>query len=122
MYEETTKEIDKQEEEITNLTDVNKDLVDYIEALEQRESLKCQGNKVTEVGTKQKGRKLCHLKNKVQCALWFRKSFGLEITQLKLQDEKGGAHTLDWEPTPTDGDYENLHKEDTKNLSKSCFY
>ena len=121
LFEEMKKEINKQEEEITNLTDVNKDLVDYIEALEQRESLKCQGKKVTEVGTKQKGRKLRHLKNKVQCALWFCKSFGLEITQLKLQDEKGGAHTLDWEPTPTDGDYENLHKEDKKKLEQVLF-
>ena len=120
LYEEMKKEINKQEE-ITNLTDVNKDLVDYIEALEQRESLKCQGKKVSEVGTKQKGRKLRHLKNKVQCALWFCKSFGLEITQLKLQDEKGGAHTLDWEPSPTDGDYENLHKEDKKKIEQVLF-
>ena len=58
---------------------------------------------------------------KVQCALWFCKSFGLEITQLKLQDEKGGAHTLDWEPTPTDADYENLHKEDKKKLEQVLF-
>ena len=82
------KEINKLEEEITDLTDVNKELADYIEALEQRESLKCQRKKVTEVGTKQKGRKLRHLKYKVQCALWFCKSFGLEITQVKLQDKK----------------------------------
>ena len=115
------KEINKLEGEITNLTDVNKDLVDYIEALEQKESLKCQGKKVTEVGTKQKGRKLRHLKNKVRCALWFCKSFGLEITQVKLQDEKGGAHTLECEPTPTDGDYENLHKEDKKKLEQVLF-
>ena len=121
MYEEMKKEINKLEEEITDLTDVNKELADYIEALEQRESLKCQGKKVTEVGTKQKGRKLRHLKYKVQCALWFCKSFGLEITQVKLKDEKGGAHTLDWEPTPTNGDYENLHKEDKKKLEQVLF-
>ena len=121
MYEEMKKEINKLEEEITDLTDVNRELVDYIEALEQKESLKCQGKKVTEVGTKQKGRKLRHLKNKVQCALWFCKSFGLEITQLKLQDEKGGAHTLDWEPTPTDGNYQNLHKEDKNKLQQVLF-
>jgi len=98
MYEEMKKEINKLEEEITDLTDVNKELVYYIEALQQRESLKCQGKKMTEVGTKQKWRKLRHIKNKVQCALWFCRSFGLEITQVKLKDEKGGAHTLDWEP------------------------
>jgi len=98
MYEEMKKEINKLEEEITDLTDVNKELVYYIEALEQRESLKCQGKKMTEVGTKQKWRKLRHIKNKVQCALLFCKSFGLEITQVKLKEEKGGAHTLDWKP------------------------
>ena len=77
MYQEMTKEINKLEEEITDLTDVNKELVEYIAALEQKESFMCQGKKVTEVGAKQKGRKLRHLKNKVQCALWFCKSFGL---------------------------------------------
>jgi hypothetical protein len=39
-------------------------LADYVEALEKRDSLICQGRKVHEVGNKQKGRKL-QLLNKV---------------------------------------------------------
>ena len=93
MYEEM-KEINKLEEEITDLTDVNKELADYTEALEQRESLNCQGKKVTEVGINQKGRRIRHLKNKVQCALWFCKSFGLERTQLKHFEL--GTHPYRW--------------------------
>ena len=42
MYEEMKKEINKLEEEITDLGNVNRELLDYIETLEQKESLKCQ--------------------------------------------------------------------------------
>ena len=66
-----------------------------VETLEKRE-LNCQGRKIHEVGTKQKGRRLRVLKNKAQCALWFCKSFGLEISQIKLKDEEGCNSTFDY--------------------------
>jgi len=47
---------------------VNKDLAAYVEALEQKETLKCQGKKLNQLGAKQVGRKL-HLQKKAQCAL-----------------------------------------------------
>ena len=55
------KEINKLEEEITDLKHVNKDLAAYVEALEQKETLKCKGKKLNQVGAKQVGRKLLHL-------------------------------------------------------------
>lgn len=78
MYEEIKKEINKLEEEVTDLIDVNKELIDHIEALKQKGSLKCQGKKVTEVGTKQKGRKLCHLKIKFSVLSCFVKALDLK--------------------------------------------
>lgn len=61
LYDEMKNEINKLGEEITDLKQVNKDLAEYVEALERKESLKCQGKKLDQLGTKQLGRKLKHL-------------------------------------------------------------
>jgi hypothetical protein len=39
--------------EVQELTEVNKNLIDYIETLEKNNSMKCQGEKFHEVGKKQ---------------------------------------------------------------------
>lgn len=56
LYDEMKKEINKMGEEITDLKHVNKDLVAYIEALEQKETLKCKGKKLNQVGAKTSGK------------------------------------------------------------------
>ena len=109
-------EVNKMEAEITDLTQVNKELSDFIKDLEERENLKCQGKKITDVGTKQKGRKLRILKNKVQCALWFCESFGLELSQVKFYDGKEGTHLLNWETS-----FETLGEEDNKKIEQILF-
>ena len=96
LLEEMIKEKDQMEQEISDLKFINQELADYVETLEKRDSLNCQGRKIHEVGTKQKGRRLRVLKNKAQCALWFCKSFGLEISQIKLKDEEGCNSTFDY--------------------------
>lgn len=55
LYEEMRKEINKLEEEITDLKQVNRELADYVEALEE-ESLKCKGRKISDVGGKTEGK------------------------------------------------------------------
>ncbi|CAB3981176.1 Hypothetical predicted protein, partial [Paramuricea clavata] len=87
LYEEMSSEIIKLKE-VQELTEVNKNLIDYIDTLEKNNSMKCQGKKFHEVGKKQQSRKLRFLKNKTQCALWFCESFGLKLTSIKLQDEE----------------------------------
>ena len=72
--------------------------------------------KITDVGTKQKGRKLRILKNKVQCALWFCESFGLELSQVKFYDGKEGTHLLNWETS-----FETLGEEDNKKIEQILF-
>ena len=116
LYEEMKQEVNKMEAEITDLTQVNKELSDFIKDLEERENLKCQGKKITDVGTKQKGRKLRILKNKVQCALWFCESFGLELSQVKFYDGKEGTHLLNWETS-----FETLGEEDNKKIEQILF-
>ena len=122
LYEEMEEEINKLEEEITDLKQVNRELADYVEALEEKESLKCKGRKISDVGGKQKGRKLRHIKNKAQCALWFCKSFGLELSQIKLKDEGGDVHSLNYFATPSaSGRYDNLNEDDKNKVEQILF-
>ena len=65
-----------------------------------------------EVARKQKGRKLKLLKNKAQCAFWFMKSFGLEISQIKAKGEEGSNYSFDY--TADYGASLNLSQNDTK--------
>ena len=83
------KEINSLEKEITDLKESNRTLQDYVEILKRNETVKCQGKPVIILGAKQRGRKLQPLKNRAQCALWFCKSFGFDLTNIKLQDESG---------------------------------
>ncbi|CAB4006241.1 Hypothetical predicted protein [Paramuricea clavata] len=110
-------EKDKMEQEISDLTLVNKELAEYVETLEKRDFLNCQGRKMHEVGSKQKGskqkgRKLRVLKNKAQCALWFMKSFSLEMSQIKLKDEDGSNYSFDY--AADHGASSNLCQNDIK--------
>ncbi|KAL9977503.1 hypothetical protein ACROYT_G014911 [Oculina patagonica] len=123
LYEQLKKEIHLKDQEITDLTQVIKDLVNYVEFLERRETLKCQGKKFHELGAKQQGRKLCHLKNKAQCALWFCKSFGLELNQITLQDEEGLSHNLNYRtPMSSPCTYANLIIREDKNKVEQVLF
>lgn len=78
----------KKEDEIIELEAVGKELRDYVEQIEKHSGLNCQGKKVGEVGQKQKTRKLKLLKERAECALWFAKSFGLDLACIKFKDAK----------------------------------
>ena len=125
LYEDMMKEVNSLEMEITDLKEANKDLRDYVEILKRNEALKCQGKSVNDLGTKQKGRKLQLLKNKAQCALWFCKSFGLDLTNIRLQDESGCSYTLEYPIPPTLGsnqmEYEKL-PNDQKNIIERVLF
>lgn len=115
LYEEMRQEITKLEDNVTNLSEVNKELLDYIEALETEEAAQtCTGKKFLQVGPKQRGRKLWP---KIQFALWFSESFGLKLSQVKLSDDKGGTHLLTWE----NESFETLQEEDNNKLEQILF-
>lgn len=119
------KEVNNLEMEITDLKEANKDLRDYVEILERNEALKCQGKSVNDLETKQKGRKLQLLKNKAQCTLWFCKSFGLDLTNIRLQDESGCNYTLEYPIPPTLGsnqmEFEKLPNDQKKIIERVLF-
>jgi predicted nuclease with TOPRIM domain len=96
LYEEIILEVNKLKQEVCDLKYVNKELMDYIDTLEKKDSLQCQGNKLQDVGKKQQTRKLRHLRSKAECALWFCESFGLKLSNIKLKDDTGASYSLDY--------------------------
>lgn len=91
----------KNDEEIIHLEAAGKELKDYVDQLERQSGLTCQSKKVGEDGQKQKQRKLKVLKERAECALWFAKSFALELSRLKFKDVKcNETYSLDYH-TPT---------------------
>ena len=125
LYEDMMKEGTELEREITDLKETNKALKDYVEILEHKDSLKCKEKTINDLGTKQKGRKLELLKNRAQCALWFCKSFGLDLTNIKLQDESGCSYTMEY-PTPSTStpgqmEYDKL-SEDRQKINEQVLF
>ena len=96
LFNELLKEKQNLKAQYEEFESQNQKLKEYIDVLERNQHLQCQGRKFNEVGPKQQSRKLKSLKGRVQCALWFCKSFGLELTQFKMRDAEGMEHTLDY--------------------------
>ena len=107
------------EEEIIQLEDAGKELKDYVDQLERQSGLACQSKTVGEVGQKQRQRKLKLLKERAECALWFAKSFGLELSCLKFKDRKSNeTYSLDYQ-TPTTSRAEETAETGPEELSES---
>lgn len=118
LYNDMIEEIDCLEREIEDLESVNKELSQYIQTLTENKTP--IGKKIHEVQKQQKGRKLCQLKNRAQCALWFCESYGLELKEIKLKSMDGSNHTLNY-GTPTSGGYAKL-SEDEKNKVEQLLF
>ncbi|CAB4000958.1 Hypothetical predicted protein [Paramuricea clavata] len=78
----------QESEEIKNLNEVNKELLDYMDCLEQKHNFKNQGKDVAHVA--KKSRTLNTFMSQTKLALWFMKSFGLELTELKAREQQTG--------------------------------
>ena len=119
IHEEMPKEVNELQQQVCEFENTNQQLVDFIATIEERDSLQsCSGRKVTDLGKKQQSRKLKLLRNKAQCALWFLQSFGLELSNLKLKDEKGNVHTIDYEPHNAHNGDGDVCKKDRENIEK----
>ena len=121
LYDNMKNEINKLGEEITDMKKVNKDLAEYVETLERKESLQCQGRKLDQLSTKQVGRKLKHLKNKAQCALWFCKSYGLELKNIEFEDQNGNSNKLNYCGMTPSGNNENLSQNEKNKIEQVLF-
>ena len=50
LYEAMKEEVNKLQEEMVDLQSVNKEMSSYVEMLERKNSLNCQGRKISELG------------------------------------------------------------------------
>ncbi|XP_028513002.1 uncharacterized protein LOC110242751 [Exaiptasia diaphana] len=81
---------------------------------------------MSEVGKKQKSRKLKQLKDRAQAALWFSKSFGLDITNISFKDVNdvkidnvNYKKEIKW--SKGSKRYENLYEEEHERLEQIVF-
>ena len=122
LHDDMIREINELQEKITDLRQVNKDLADYLEATEKSESLQCQGKNIISFELNNKVGSFAFYKAKAQCALWFCKSFGLEVTEIKLQDKEGLTHSINYSASnSTPHGHANLDEEEKNKVKQVLF-
>lgn len=93
LYSEMLIALKEKDEEIRNLNEINKELENYIDCLEKKLSFQNQGKDVAQVA--KKSRTLNTFMSRAKIALWFMKSFGLELKGITAMEQKTGTvHSL----------------------------
>jgi len=128
---EEIKQVSKSKDETIEVLDaINEELKAYVVTLEKnseqnKNEFSCTSKKMSEVCAKQKSRKLKQIKDRAQCALWFSKSFGLDIKSIVFKDSSDNDHTytLDYEEndhscTKGTSRYEKLTEEEHSRLEQ----
>ncbi len=107
--------IKEKDEEINNLHNINKELLAYIDRLEEKHNLLNQAKDISQVA--KKSRTLNTFLSQAKIALWFMKSFGLELTELNVMEQQTGivhsCHSVD-DTSRTDGSkgFDHLSSQD----------
>jgi sugar-specific transcriptional regulator TrmB len=76
--------IQEKDEVIENLQSKNEELLRYIDLLERSEKMQHQGKDISE--TKKKSRTLKNVLSRAETALWFAKSFRLELESMTVKE------------------------------------
>ena len=85
--------IEDREKELLDMQVKNKELLSYTEKLKTSSQKQYAGKDISEV--KKKFRTLNTFMSRAETALWFSKSFGLELESLKVKEIKTGtSHTV----------------------------
>lgn len=85
-------EVQEKQNEIETLEEANEELLKYIDNLQKSLEASYKGKDITEV--KNKSRPLKKIANRARAALWFSKSFGLDVAAITFKEVKTGvAHT-----------------------------
>ena len=94
----------------------NLELFRYIENIGQDVSFDNKGKKICEVGECQQRRKLKELKTKIEQALWFAKTFDLELQSVNLLDHEGTGHTITYDESNHARAYKDLTEEEQEKV------
>lgn len=100
------------------LKEKNQELIQHIEKLEERlREVGCTGKKLGDLGPRQRSRKLKELKSRSEVALWFVKSYGLELNCLKgVDNNQENQYTIELEKE--DSSIPNTDKEEDNKLEQ----
>ena len=115
-----TEELSKAQREVEELACENKCLKDYVEKLGQNLNFENGGKVISEVSERQQRRKLSELKTHTEKALWFSKTFGLDIQNVSFVDEKGTQHAFSYKPKEKRA-YKELSEEDKQKVKNILF-
>ena len=88
MFQEMQAEIRTLQNDVEKAETTNKELLDYIELI-QRAQQDYKGKDISEA--KKKSRTLKTFMTRAQTALWFAKSFGLEVESIAMKEIKTGS-------------------------------
>ena len=93
LYHEMEMTIQEKDEVIENLQSKNEELLKYIDILEKSEKIQHQGKDISDA--KKKSRTLKNFLSRAETALWFAKSFGLELESMTVKEIKSNIrHNL----------------------------
>ena len=106
--------------EIQDLKIQNQNLQNYIEGLGQDLDFSNSGGRLSTVGERQQRRKITELKTKVEKALWFAKTFGLDLQSAIFKDEHGENHTLTYSENVRRS-YKDLTEADQQKVKNILF-
>jgi hypothetical protein len=111
----------RNQNEIEKLLKQNEQLQSYITRLGQDLEFENKSAKVTEVGDRQQRRKLKELKTRVEQALWFAKTFGLELESVSFSDLEGSSHSLNYSTNQEKRGYKDLPEDKKENVKSVLF-
>ncbi|CAB3978408.1 Hypothetical predicted protein [Paramuricea clavata] len=115
-----TEELCNAWKEVEELTLENKSLKDNVEKLGRDLNFNNGGKKITDVSERQQRRKLSELKTHTEKALWFSKTFGLDIQDVSFVDENGKQHTFSYQSKEKRG-YKDLSEEEKQKVKNILF-
>ncbi|XP_028394773.1 uncharacterized protein LOC114518936 [Dendronephthya gigantea] len=117
LYSEMLITLKEKDEEIIKLYKTNKELENYIDCLEKKQSFQNQGKDVSQVA--KKSRTLNTFMSRAKIALWFMKSFGLELKELTVIEQKTGkTHPLHVDDCKK---FDSLSNEDNEKIEQVLF-
>ena len=107
--------------EIEDLKGQNDSLQKYIHSLGQDVDFQHNGYKnLSDIGERQKRRKMCQLRTNVEKALWFTKTFGLELQSINFKETDGTNQTFTY-CEKVQKKYKDLSEEDQQNVKNILF-
>ena len=123
MLHEMQAEIRTLQDDVEKAETTNKELIDYIERLQTAQQ-DYKGKDISQV--KKKSRTLKTFMTRAQTALWFAKSFGLEIESIAMKEvQTGSKHNVkmasDEQQENTATGFDSLSEEEKEKVDKILF-